>query len=142
MYKLIAIIVTTVSTVLSGLNAKASEKVNPLKDYNANKIALTYVEALTSGNINFNQHLFTTDFTYESSINNQVSSKRQYLDFLKANKGLIYDCQKTYEILDQVGKTSIAKATLKFENFTRVDYITMMQSADGWKVNKVVTTYL
>ena len=137
-------IITTIATLLAlvlGFNATAAKAPNPLKAVNAKKIALTYVEAITLGNTEFNKHIFHSDFEYHNVVNDQVSSRSEYLAFLKANKGLKYDCDTTYEILDQAGTTSVAKATMKFRKFTRVDYITMVQSEDGWKVTKVVTTY-
>lgn len=141
MYKLIAIITAAIFSLLFGSNAWAKETANPLKDVNTKQIALTYVEAITSGNIEFNKHLFTPDFEYQNSTNSEVFNRSEYLNFLKVNKGIKYNCETSYEILDQAGKTSVAKAILKFENFTRVDYITMAQSTDGWKISKVVTTY-
>jgi hypothetical protein len=141
MYKLIAIITASLFAFASGFNASAREAVNPLKDVNTNKIVLTYAEAITSGNTDFNKHLFTADFEYLNSASNASYDRTAYLGFLKANKGVKYNCSTDYEILDQAGKTSVAKVSMKFENFTRVDYITMVQSADGWKVSKVVTTY-
>ncbi|SKC01630.1 Putative lumazine-binding [Sphingobacterium nematocida] len=140
MNKIIATI-ATLFILAFGLNASAAETANPLKDVNATKIALTYVEAITIGNTEFNKHLFTSDFEYRNATSEQVSSRSEYLAFLKANKGLKYNCKTTYEILDQAGTTSVAKATMQFEKFTRVDYITMVQTVDGWKVSKVVTTY-
>lgn len=133
--------IATLFTLVFSFNASAKEITNPLKDVNTKKIALVYVEAITLGNTEFNKHLFTSDFEYHNTGNDQVCSRTKYLNFLKANKGLKYNCTTTYEILDEAGATSVAKATMKFENFTRVDYITMVQSKDGWKVSKVVTTY-
>ncbi|MDR2285012.1 MAG: nuclear transport factor 2 family protein [Sphingobacterium sp.] len=133
--------IATLFTLAFTFSAFAKETVNPLKDVNAKKIALTYVEAITLGNTEFNKHLFTSDFEYRNAANEQVSSRSEYLAFLKANKGLKYNCKTTYEILDQAGTTSVAKATMQFEQFTRVDYITMIQTVEGWKVSKVVTTY-
>ncbi len=52
-----------------------------------------------------------------------------------------YDCKSSYEILSQDGKVCVAKATMAFDNFSRVDYITLNQGKDGWKVSKVETTY-
>lgn len=134
--------IATVFTLVFTFQASAKETVNPLKDFNAKKIALVYVEALTTGNIEYNKHLFTSDFEYRNTANNEVVSRSKYINFLKENKGLKYNCITSYDILDQTGNTSVAKATMKFDHFTRVDYITMQQSQDGWKVSKVVTTYL
>lgn len=140
MSNIIATIIT-VCTLAFGLNATAVEKANPLKDVNTTKLAHTYVEAITSGHVKYNKHLFTTDFEYSNANNGQTNNKTEYLNFLKKNKGLQYDCETTYEILDQTKAIALAKASMKFKNFTRVDYITMIQAEDGWKVNKVVTTY-
>ena len=133
--------IATLFTLAFTFSAFAKETVNPLKDFNAKKIALVYVEALTTGNIDYNKHLFTSDFEYRNTANKEVTARSAYISFLKANKGLKYNCTTTYDILDQAGSTCIAKATMKFDNFTRIDYITMQQTKDGWKVSKVVTTY-
>lgn len=133
--------IATLFTLAFSFSSFAKETTNPLKDVNTKKIALTYVEAISLGNIDFNKHLFTADFEYTNAAVNQSSNRSEYLAFLKANKDIKYNCKTTYEILDEAGATSVAKATMKFENFTRVDYITMVQTKEGWKVSKVVTTY-
>lgn len=140
MNKIIATI-ATVFTLAFTTYASAKETANPLKDFNAKKIVLLYVEALTTGNIDYNKHLFTSDFEYRNTANTEVAGRSKYINFLNANKGLKYNCATSYDILDQTGNTSVAKATMQFDNFTRVDYITMQQTKDGWKVSKVVTTY-
>ncbi|MBL1409394.1 nuclear transport factor 2 family protein [Sphingobacterium faecale] len=138
---------TTITTIAAlcvlifGFNATAKENANPLKRLNSRAIALTYLQTISTGNIQYNKHLYTIDFEYRNSSNDQVSNKSQYLRFLKENKGLQYDCDTTYEILDETGNTAVGKATMKFKNFTRIDYITMLQTSDGWKVSKIVTTY-
>lgn len=133
--------IATLFTLAFSFNASAKEALNPLKDMNAMKIALTYLEAITLGNTEFNKYLFTSDFEYRIASTEQVHNRATYLKFLKGNQGLKYNCKTSYEILDQTGPTCMAKATMKFEKFTRVDYITLLQTSDGWKVNKVVTTY-
>src|SRR5690606_12133363 len=80
-------------------------------------------------------------FEYRNVNNNDRAGKKEYIKFLKANKNRQYDCKSNYEILSQDGKVCIAKATMVFDNFTRVDYITLNQGKDGWKVSKVETTY-
>ncbi|ERJ58172.1 nuclear transport factor 2 family protein [Sphingobacterium paucimobilis] len=133
--------IATVFALVFGLNASAAESANPLKKLDSKEIALTYLQAISTGNTEYNKYLYTSDFEYSNAINNQTFGRSQYLAFLNANKGLVYNCKTTYEIMDQTGNTAIGKATMKFEKFTRIDYITMVQSAEGWKVSKVVTTY-
>jgi len=140
MKKTLATIATGV-IMISSLASFAAEKTNPLKDAASAKIISTYLESSTIGSVELNKYLFAEDFQYSNSANNDTFNKKEYTAFLKAHKGVNYDCKTSYEILDESGQACIAKATIVFENFTRVDYITLNQEQDGWKVSKVVTTY-
>lgn len=135
------ITLTAALLVSLSMNSFAAPLVNPLKNYNSNRIIATYVEMISDGNYEWSEHLFAKDFEYVNDVNRTKSSRSEYLSFLKKNKGLKYDCTSKYEILDEVGNTSIAKATMDFGHFTRVDYITLSRVDNGWQVSKVVTTY-
>ncbi|KGE14476.1 nuclear transport factor 2 family protein [Sphingobacterium deserti] len=127
--------------MITSFSAFAAEKNNPLKNVESEKVISTYLEATTLGSVDLNKFLFDDDFEYRNNSNNDVFSKKEYLQFLKAHKGIVYDCDTRYEILDQSGQTCLAKATMTFDNFTRVDYITLNQGKDGWKVSEVITSY-
>ncbi len=114
---------------------------NPLKDHKSVHIISTYLEATTLGSTDLNKFLFADDFEYRNTANNDKFNKKEYSNHLKANKGIKYECKTTYDILDETGHACVAKATMQFNNFTRVDYITLNRTDDGWKVSKVVTTY-
>ncbi|MFD2594833.1 nuclear transport factor 2 family protein [Sphingobacterium griseoflavum] len=114
---------------------------NPLKVHGSVHIISTYLEAITLGSTDLNQFLFADDFEYRNSANNNKCNKKEYSKHLKANEGVKYDCTTTYDILDETRQACIAKATMQFSNFTRVDYVTLNRTDDGWKVSKVVTTY-
>jgi len=138
---------TTLKTIaaalimVTSLSSFASEKANPLKDVESSMILNTYLEAVTVGSIELNKFLFADDFQYRNVNNNDRAGKKEYIKYLKANKGMQYDCKSSYQILSQDGKVCVAKAIMAFDNFTRVDYITLNQGKDGWKVSKVETTY-
>lgn len=123
------------------LNSFATVMANPLKDVASTKVINTYLEATTLGSVALNKFLFADDFEYRNTANGDKFSKKEYSNFLKKHKGVQFDCKTSYEILDQSGQACVAKATMVFENFTRVDYITLNQTEEGWKVSKVVTSY-
>ena len=127
--------------MVTSLSSFASTKANPLKDVESNTVIGTYLEAVTVGTIDLNKFLFADDFQYSNLNNNDRAGTKEYIKFLKTNKGARYDCESSYEILSQDGKVCIAKATMAFDNFKRVDYITLNQGKDGWKVSTVETTY-
>lgn len=134
--------IATALIVMASFCSFAAEKTNPLKDLNSVNMIRIYLEAATAGSIEYNNFLFSDDFQYFNTANNVSHSKRRYLSFLKANRGLKFNCETTYQLLDECGKACVAKVMMKFDKFTRIDYITLNQSEDGWKVSKVVTTYL
>lgn len=139
--KTIIIPISAALIFLCTVTSFAAEKENPLKSMNSNNILATYLETTILGNTAYNQKLFTADFEHFNANNNSKSGKKAYSEFLKANKGLQYNCDINYQILEESGKSCIAKATMKFDTFTRVDHITLCHTNEGWKVNKVVTTY-
>ncbi|WDF67690.1 nuclear transport factor 2 family protein [Sphingobacterium oryzagri] len=135
---------TTIAAALimmTTFSAFAIEKSNPLKKFDSTSIVTIYLESVSLGNPSLNKFIFADNFEYQNTANNDSFNKKQYLKFLKQSEGAKFNCDTTYEILDQSGKTCIAKVSMIFDQFTRVDYITLNQSEDGWKVSKVVTTY-
>lgn len=138
------IITTTLTACMSIVmfSSFATEKANPLKDRKTAEIVAYYVEAITLGNYDFNNQLFTEDFEYQNASNSkQKINKKAYTKYLKQNKGLKYNCKTTYHILDETGDSCVAKAVMEFEGFTRIDYITLRRGTENWQVSKVVTTY-
>lgn len=127
--------------MVTSLSSFAAVKIDPLKNVESGKVIHTYLEATTLGTTVLNELLFADDFEYRNANNNSRVGKKEYVKFLKANKGIQYNCESSYEILSQDGKVCVAKAVMTFDNFTRVDYITLTQEKDGWKVSAVETTY-
>lgn len=141
MKRTITTIVTAILMTLS-FSSFAKSTIKPEKAKAAKEILINYIETTTIGRVDFNKSLFTEDFTYENTYNNCKHHKKDYLKFLKQNKGLTYNCTTKFEILDTTQDITIAKTTQTFETFTRVDHITMINSKDGWKINSITTSYL
>lgn len=133
------IAIALVALVATVFYAHADNK--PFKSLDSKDVILHYTAATLLGNNTYNKYIFADDFQYSNTANNDKHDKKAYLQFLKSNKDLKYNSTQSIEIIDQVGSTAIGKVTMDFGTFKRVDHITMIQSTDGWKINKVVTTY-
>src|SRR5690606_21892141 len=92
---------------VTSLSTFASTKANPIQDVESNTVIGTYLEAVTVGTIDLNKFLFADDFQYSNLNNNDRADKKEYIKFLKTNKGARYDCESSYEILSQDGKVCI-----------------------------------
>ncbi|NQD71280.1 hypothetical protein HP439_11160 [Sphingobacterium shayense] len=140
MKKSIATIAAAIIMITS-FSAFAIDKPNPAKNFTSSKIIASYVEVTTVGTVDLNNFLFADDFKYQNVANGHTFNKKEYAKFLDKNKGLQYNCETSYQILDENGKACFAKTTMKFKNFTRVDYLTLNHTGDGWKISEVVTSY-
>ncbi|NGM62188.1 hypothetical protein G5B30_09700 [Sphingobacterium sp. SGG-5] len=102
-----------------------------------------YIGYLMQGQGTLDERLFTKNFemTVYAQDNERKINKRQLVRFLKKTKGLSYDCETNYKILDASPRCTIVKASMAFEHFTRVDYITLCLEKEDWKISKVVSTY-
>lgn len=140
MKKTITTIVITILTTIS-LSSFAHANIIPLKSKDAKEVLLTYVEATTIGIVDLNELQFTADFQYENSVNKHKYGKKDYLKFLTETEGLSYECDTEYKLLDATGSIAVAKTTSKYDTFTRIDHVTMINTDKGWKINKIITTY-
>jgi len=128
--------------MLISLSSFAINKMNPLKNQSAFNIVTHYLEAISLGNIEHNTFLFSADFEYQNGHNMEKYSREQYCKYLKETKGYQYDCQTSCTILDECNNTCVAKTSMRFKNFTRIDYITLQKTEGTWKVSKVFSSYI
>ncbi|MFD2743600.1 MULTISPECIES: nuclear transport factor 2 family protein [Sphingobacterium] len=136
-------IITAALLMIVSFSSFAAAPIHAGASNTSNKTLSAYVASLTEGLHDYNKLLFTKDFEYRNAtdVTETTYTRKQYLQFLKANKGLKFDCVTSYQVLDETGNTSLAKVTMAFKEFTRVDYVTLHSTSEGWKVSKVITTY-
>lgn len=132
---------TVVMMVLS-LSSFANGKVNPSTNNSSKAILASYIDASVLGKQNIVKEMLTDDFEFVNTSSKTKATKKEYSEFLKNTDNLTYNCGTSYEILDQSGNAAIAKLTMKFENFTRVDIINMSNTAKGWHINRIISNFL
>jgi len=60
---------------------------------------------------------------------------------LKKQKGEHLNCAVSTDILEKSADYMVAKVTLKFENFTKTDLVTLEGVGNDWKVSKSINSY-
>jgi len=68
-------------------------------------------------------------------------SKEDMLDFIKKNKGVVQNCITTTTQVQSNNDICVMKVDMKYENFTRSNYITMANTGDGWKITNVHSVF-
>lgn len=124
--------------------------INPsfAKDKKANNsvshlVVDNYIKAATLGQTDQLGYIFADDFKQTLSINSKVEnqSKTNVIQFLKSNKGLISNCETSYHFIENNKNCAIAKVIMKYENFTKIEYVTLCKEKQEWKINQITVSY-
>ncbi|MDR3010847.1 MAG: nuclear transport factor 2 family protein [Sphingobacterium sp.] len=101
-----------------------------------------YVAVTTEGESAGVEQLFAEDFNQKIQASNaQNHSRNEVVKSLKKQKGEKLNCEVSTDILEESTDYMVAKVTLKFENFTKTDLVTLERVGNNWKVSKSVNSY-
>ncbi|WP_293939830.1 nuclear transport factor 2 family protein [Sphingobacterium sp. UBA5996] len=101
-----------------------------------------YVAVTTEGESTGVEQLFATDFNQKiQATNAQTHGREAIVKLLKKQKGEKLNCTVITDIIDESADYMVAKVTLKFENFTKTDLVTLERVGNDWKVSKSINSY-
>jgi hypothetical protein len=134
------IAVSTFAMAAEGPGAKAT-KVNV--NLSTADFALEhYVAVTTEGESAGVEQLFASDFNQKIQATNAQSNSRIVdVTSLKKQKCEKLTCTLSTDILEESADYMVAKVTLKFENFTKTDLVTLEHVGNDWKVSKSINSY-
>ncbi len=101
-----------------------------------------YVAVTTGGESAGVEQLFAEDFSQKVQASNaQNHSRSALIKSLKKQKGEKLNCTVNTDIIDESADYMVAKVTLKFEDFTKTDLVTLVRESNSWKVSKSINSY-
>ncbi|QIH35573.1 nuclear transport factor 2 family protein [Sphingobacterium sp. DR205] len=105
--------------------------------------ALEHYVAITSqGESAGVEQLFAEDFSQKIQASNAQSYSRvAVIKSLKKQKGEHLNCAVSTNIIEESADYMVAKVTMKFENFTKTDLLTLVREGNSWKVSKSINSY-
>ena len=134
------IAVSTFAMAAEGPGAKATETNVNLST--ADFSLAHYVTVTTEGESAGVEQLFAEDFNQKiQATNAQSNSRSAVVKLLKKQKGEKLNCTVSTDILEESADYMVAKVTLKFENFTKTDLVTLERVGNDWKVSKSINSY-
>ncbi|WP_346083924.1 nuclear transport factor 2 family protein, partial [Sphingobacterium ginsenosidimutans] len=87
-----------------------------------------YVAVTTEGESAGVEQLFAEDFSQKvQSANAKTNSRNEVVKYLKKQKGEKLNCTVSTDIIEESADYMVAKVTLKFENFTKTDLVTLVR---------------
>ncbi|MCS4165327.1 hypothetical protein D3C81_1095850 [compost metagenome] len=137
----VALIAVSTFAMAADKPASKSEKANV--NLSTADFALDhYVAVTTAGESTGVERLFADDFNQKiHSSNAQNHSRSEVVKSLKKQKGEKLNCTVSTDILEESADYMVAKVTLKFEDFTKTDLVTLVREDNDWKVSKSINSY-
>lgn len=113
----------------------------PLKSMN--QVLTTYIDCTTQGHLENLDDILGKDFRHTMNRNGNLFTvnKKTMIKFLQSTKNVRQNCETTYTIVEESQDCVIAKISLKYPEFTKVDYVTLCAGEEGWAVSQVVSTF-
>jgi len=101
-----------------------------------------YVAVTTEGESAGLEQLFADDFNQKIQATTAQSHNREaVIKSLKKQKGEKLNCTVSTAIIEESADYMVAKVTLKFENFTKTDLVTLEREGNSWKVSESINSY-
>ncbi|WP_333889288.1 nuclear transport factor 2 family protein [Sphingobacterium siyangense] len=132
------IAVSTFAMAAEGPEAKATKANLSTADFALEH----YVAVTTEGESAGVEQLFAEDFNQKiQATNAQSNSRSEVVKAFKKQKGEKLNCTVSTAIIEESADYMVAKVTLKFEDFTKTDLVTLEREGNDWKVSKSINSY-
>lgn len=104
----------------------------------------TYVAAVTEGKIAPLTEVLDKEVKFSSTRGEKIIShgKAEMLNALKITENVKQNCTTSYSVVEATPSFSVVKVTLKYDNFSRVSYLNLANTGNGWKITSVSTSFI
>jgi archaellum component FlaF (FlaF/FlaG flagellin family) len=119
---------------------------NPVSDnesLTATHAVNTYVDAITRGKLaGLNEVLDqTVKFSMLRGKKMLSFDKKQMMEFFKGDKNVEQTCTTSTDIVESNADIKVVKVDMKYDGFTRSNYVTVTNTGDGWKITNVYSVF-
>jgi len=68
-------------------------------------------------------------------------SKNQILESIMNQENIEQNCTTTTRIVENTAKLAVYKVQMKYQNFYRINYVTLADTGNGWKITNVSSVF-
>ncbi len=104
----------------------------------------TYIAAVTEGKLAPLPEILDKEVKFSSTRGEKIMSygKAEMLKALKISENVKQNCSTSYSIVEGTPTFSVVKVTMKYDNFSRVSYLNLANTGNGWKITSVSTSFI
>lgn len=109
----------------------------------SNYTVQTYIDAVQHGRIKGLSQVIDENAKFTMQRGEKVisQSKSEILQAMKKQENVEQNCQVSHTIVQNLPNQMIIKVDMKYESFTRCNYVTLSESNNGWKISQVTTKF-
>lgn len=121
-------------------------KATPVSD-NENLTAIhainTYVDAITRGKLGGLNDVLDQSVKFNMLRGKKMLSfdKKQMMEFFKGGKNVEQACVTSTDVVESNADVKVVKVDMKYDGFTRSNYVTIANTGDGWKITNVYSVF-
>lgn len=133
----IALLVTLTFTVAKANTPNIKERLTMRYAIN------TYVDAFTHGKSAGLAEIIDDNAKFSHNRGQQVISfsKSQILQSLDSEQNIEQNCTTNTKVIESTTNLVVYKVQMKYQNFSRINYVTMTDTGNGWKITNVSTIF-
>lgn len=101
-----------------------------------------YVSAVSYGDVKGISSVLDNDVQLTTDFKNDVQNlnKEQILTSLNFTQNVKQNCETEYKMVERTSTQALAKITQKYDGFTKVNYISLSNTATGWKITHIASS--
>lgn len=122
--------------------AKATDTPSPEK-LTKNYAINTYIDAVSRGKIAGMNDVIDQNAKFGTLRGSKILSndKAEMMAFIKANQDVEQTCTVSTTEVETNADICLVRVDMKFEGFVRTNYVTMANTAAGWKITNVYSVF-
>ena len=135
---LAAALLVTLSVSAFAADGSKSEKLE------MNYALKTYIDALTRGKIAPLDEVLDKDVKFTTTRGAKIfnHTKAAMLHSLKGSEDVIYNCVTEFNVVESTPTMSLVKVIMKYDGFSKINYVSLANTAKGWRITNVSTSVI
>lgn len=104
----------------------------------------SYIDAVTEGKIAALAEVLDKEVKFTSTRGEKIIShnKSEMMIALKGTENVKQNCSTSSSVVEATPTFSVVKVTMKYDGFSRVSYLNLANTGNGWKITSVSTSYM
>jgi hypothetical protein len=108
-----------------------------------NYVINAFANAMTEGRLEGINDAIDQDAQFSWIVGKKLMTfnKSQMMEYFNANNGAAQDCKPSASVVDNNSSVTLVKFDMKYRDHIRSNYITMVNTGEGWKITNVYSVF-